>query len=156
MASVRASIAAVVCTGTAVAISLATPAVASASSVNWDAVAQCESGGDWSINTGNGYFGGLQFLPSTWAANGGSGSPSQASREDQIRVAENTLRSQGIGAWPVCGGRAHYATPSVTLPAGVGAQCRITRGGGGLLDLNQMCRALVSASTAIARSFGLQ
>ncbi|WP_175401518.1 transglycosylase family protein, partial [Mycobacterium malmoense] len=54
-------------------------------SVNWDAIAQCESGGNWSINTGNGFSGGLQFTPSTWHANGGSGSPQNASREEQIR-----------------------------------------------------------------------
>lgn len=74
-------------------------------SVNWDAIAQCESGGNWGISTGNGFSGGLQFTPSTWHANGGSGSPSGASREEQIRVAENVLHSQGIGAWPVCGRR---------------------------------------------------
>ena len=79
--------------------------VASADSVNWDAIAQCESGGNWAINTGNGYYGGLQFTPGTWRANGGSGMPNQASREEQIRVAENVLRTQGIGAWPSCGGR---------------------------------------------------
>ncbi|MEH3155937.1 MAG: transglycosylase family protein [Gordonia paraffinivorans] len=70
---------------------------------NWDAVAQCESGGNWAIDTGNGFSGGLQFTQSTWEANGGSGSPAAASREEQIRVAENVLASQGIGAWPVCG-----------------------------------------------------
>jgi len=73
--------------------------------VNWDAIAACESGGNWGINTGNGYSGGLQFTPSTWRANGGWGSPNGASREEQIRVAENVLRTQGIGAWPVCGRR---------------------------------------------------
>ena len=78
---------------------------ASADGMNWDAVAACESGGNWAINTGNGYYGGLQFTMGTWHANGGSGSPSQASREEQIRVAENVLRSQGRGAWPVCGRR---------------------------------------------------
>ena len=71
----------------------------------WDRLAQCESGGNWSINTGNGYYGGLQFTMGTWQSNGGSGSPHGASREEQIRVAENVLRSQGIGAWPVCGRR---------------------------------------------------
>ncbi len=80
---------------------MATPA--SAAGHNWDAVAQCESGGNWSINTGNGYYGGLQFSQSTWAANGGTGVASNASREEQIRVAENVLASQGPGAWPVCG-----------------------------------------------------
>jgi resuscitation-promoting factor RpfE len=81
------------------------PPVHQAYSVNWDAIAQCESGGNWGINTGNGFSGGLQFTPSTWRANGGSGSANNASREEQIRVAENVLHSQGIGAWPVCGRR---------------------------------------------------
>ncbi|BAX93590.1 transglycosylase family protein [Mycobacterium shigaense] len=81
------------------------PPPVKAYSVNWDAIAQCESGGNWAISTGNGFSGGLQFTPSTWRANGGSGSPAGASREEQIRVAENVLRSQGIGAWPVCGRR---------------------------------------------------
>jgi hypothetical protein len=83
----------------------APPAPQRAYSVNWDAIAACESGGNWSISTGNGFSGGLQFTPGTWAANGGSGSPANASREEQIRVAENVLRTQGIGAWPVCGRR---------------------------------------------------
>ena len=92
--------------GTLVAAPLALAGTAQADSgVNWDAVAQCESGGNWSIATGNGYYGGLQFSMSTWRANGGSGSPHQASRAEQIRVAENVLRTQGIGAWPVCGRR---------------------------------------------------
>ena len=70
---------------------------------NWDAVAQCESGGNWAINTGNGYYGGLQFSQSTWEANGGTGSAANASREEQIRIAENVLVTQGAGAWPTCG-----------------------------------------------------
>jgi len=85
-------------------IPLAFAAPASASP-DWDAIAACESGGNWSISTGNGFFGGLQFLPSTWWANGGTGMPQNASRAEQIRVAENVLRTQGIGAWPVCGAR---------------------------------------------------
>ncbi|MCV7380552.1 transglycosylase family protein [Mycobacterium alsense] len=83
----------------------APPPPRKAYSVNWDAIAQCESGGNWAISTGNGFSGGLQFTPSTWRANGGSGSPANASREEQIRVAENVLHTQGIGAWPVCGRR---------------------------------------------------
>src|SRR5262245_1439267 len=78
---------------------------ANADGVNWDAVAACESGGNWHTATGNGYYGGLQFTMSTWRANGGSGSPHNASREEQIRVANNVLKTQGIGAWPVCGRR---------------------------------------------------
>jgi hypothetical protein len=93
-------------TGAIVAAPLALGAgTASAYSVNWDAIAACESGGNWNTNTGNGYAGGLQFSQSTWAANGGYGSASNASRSEQIRVAENVLHTQGIGAWPVCGGR---------------------------------------------------
>ena len=68
----------------------------------WDAIAQCESGGNWSINTGNGYYGGLQFSMSTWQGFGGSGNPADASRSEQIRVAENVLAAQGWGAWPTC------------------------------------------------------
>jgi peptidoglycan hydrolase-like protein with peptidoglycan-binding domain len=85
----------------------------SASAVNWDAIAQCESGGNWSTNTGNGFGGGLQFTQSTWSANGGSGSPQNASRSEQIRVANRVLATQGIGAWPVCGARGGSASPSV-------------------------------------------
>ena len=59
---------------------------------NWDAMAQCESGGNWSANTGNGFYGGLQFAPATWAANGGIGSPATASRDEQIQVARNVMR----------------------------------------------------------------
>ena len=73
--------------------------------MNWDAIAQCESSGNWAANTGNGFFGGLQFTQSTWKAFGGSGSPQGASREQQIAVAERVLDGQGIKAWPVCGSR---------------------------------------------------
>jgi hypothetical protein len=81
------------------------PTAWAAPGVNWDRVAACESGGNWAINTGNGYYGGLQFTLGTWRSNGGQGMPHQASREEQIRVAENVLLTQGIGAWPVCGRR---------------------------------------------------
>ncbi len=70
---------------------------------NWDAVAQCESGGNWQANTGNGEYGGLQFKPSTWARYGGVGNPAAASREQQIAVANRVLADQGIVAWPKCG-----------------------------------------------------
>lgn len=73
-----------------------------ASTSTWDALAQCESGGNWAINTGNGYTGGLQFSPTTWAAYGGTGSAADASREQQIAVAEQVQASQGWGAWPSC------------------------------------------------------
>ncbi|WP_026422962.1 transglycosylase family protein [Actinokineospora inagensis] len=115
------TIARVLVAGVAVGAPLAIAATpASADTVNWDAVAQCESGGNWNINTGNGYYGGLQFTPGTWRANGGTGSAHNASREEQIRVAENVLKSQGIGAWPVCGkhgGSAQAAAPKKAAAA---------------------------------------
>jgi nucleoid-associated protein YgaU len=94
--------------GAAGAVALLGPATAANadSGVNWDAVAQCESSGNWSINTGNGFSGGLQFTQGTWAAYGGTqyaSSANHASREQQIAVAERVLKGQGIGAWPVCG-----------------------------------------------------
>jgi hypothetical protein len=71
----------------------------------WDRLAQCESGGNWATNTGNGYSGGLQFSAGTWQANGGSGSAHTASRAEQIRVAQRVQASQGWGAWPSCSSR---------------------------------------------------
>jgi LysM repeat protein len=68
----------------------------------WDQLAQCEAGGNWAINTGNGYYGGLQFTISSWQAVGGSGLPSDASREEQIQRGEMLLARQGWGAWPAC------------------------------------------------------
>jgi resuscitation-promoting factor RpfB len=68
----------------------------------WDKLAECESGGNWSINTGNGYYGGLQFSLSTWRAYGGSGMPHEASREEQIAIAEKLQADAGWGSWPAC------------------------------------------------------
>lgn len=95
----RVAAAGIVAVGATAAI--AGPANAAPDGV-WDQLAQCESGGDWSINTGNGYHGGLQFSPSTWRAFGGSGSAANASRSEQIAVAERVLAAQGWGAWPSC------------------------------------------------------
>jgi resuscitation-promoting factor RpfA len=91
-----------------VAGGMATASSAQASTV-WDRVAACESGGNWSINTGNGYYGGLQFSRSTWSAYGGGRYAARAdlaSKAAQILVAQRVLKSQGPGAWPVCGARA--------------------------------------------------
>lgn len=79
---------------------VAAPTVASGSV--WDRLAACESGGNWSISTGNGFYGGLQFTLSSWAAVGGSGYPNQASREEQIARATILQSRQGWGAWPAC------------------------------------------------------
>ncbi|MEE1619499.1 transglycosylase family protein [Brachybacterium sp. J153] len=83
--------------------------VAQADGSVWDKVAQCESGGNWSINTGNGYYGGLQFSKSTWRAFGGTeyaSTADKATKSEQIAVAQRTLEQQGPGAWPTCGKRA--------------------------------------------------
>jgi hypothetical protein len=112
---------------------------AQADSVDWDAIAQCESGGNWSTNTGNGHYGGLQFKPTTWAANGGVGHPALASREEQIRVAENVLRTQGLRAWPKCGSNA--GGPALWNADGPQTGCLAVRGGSvlGFVDLRQLC-----------------
>jgi hypothetical protein len=84
------------------------PAPASSGGVNWPAIAACESGGNWGADTGNGFYGGLQFTEQTWLANGGgryASSANLATPAQQIAVAQNVLASQGIGAWPVCGAR---------------------------------------------------
>ncbi|MFF5968139.1 transglycosylase family protein [Streptomyces collinus] len=94
-------------TGAAVAAPLMAAGNASAATASeWDTVAQCESGGNWSINTGNGYYGGLQFSASTWSGYGGTkyaSTADQATKAQQIEIAEKVLASQGKGAWPVCG-----------------------------------------------------
>jgi LysM repeat protein len=86
---------------------------------NWDGVARCESSGNWAINTGNGYYGGLQFSYSTWLAYGGGAYARRAdlaTKAEQIVIAERTLRGQGIGAWPVCGRYlTSYVVPTVTV-----------------------------------------
>jgi hypothetical protein len=123
---------------------------ASADSVNWDAIAQCESGGNWSTNTGNGAYGGLQFKQATWAANGGVGNPATASRAEQIRVAENVLRSQGLKAWPKCGAHGGApivwgAQPAPAAPVPVsGCAAMPTRGFFGFINPRQMCSAFLS------------
>lgn len=84
---------------------LSAPAQAADKGV-WDKVAECESGGDWHINTGNGYYGGLQFSKQTWKAFGGSGTADDHSKKEQIKVAQKVLKKQGAGAWPTCGKKA--------------------------------------------------
>ena len=92
----------------AAATSISSPAPASAGGVNWSAIAACESGGDWATSTGNGFYGGLQFTEQTWLGYGGgqyASSANLATPTQQIAVAQRVLAGQGIGAWPVCGGR---------------------------------------------------
>lgn len=92
-------------------------AVAQADGDNWDLVADCESAGDWSADTGNGFYGGLQFKESTWQEFGGQGSPADASRAEQIAVADRVLAGQGPRAWPTCGpGNVQAPTMTTWLP----------------------------------------
>ncbi|NNN30316.1 LysM peptidoglycan-binding domain-containing protein [Streptomyces sp. S3(2020)] len=115
-------------TGVAIAAPLMAAGNASAATASeWDAVAQCESGGDWSINTGNGYYGGLQFSASTWAAYGGTAyaaQANQATKAQQIAIAEKVLAGQGKGAWPSCGvglSSASYTGSSSSSDSGSGS-----------------------------------
>ena len=110
--------------GAGIALPLATAGSAHAASVNWDAIAQCESGGNWAINTGNGFYGGLQFTASTWRAYGGgayAAYANEASRSEQIAIAEKVLAGQGIGAWPVCGKRGESSGGTYTTKNAGGA-----------------------------------
>ncbi|MCY1238372.1 Resuscitation-promoting factor Rpf [compost metagenome] len=126
------TLAAVSAAGLALSATAANAAVPTATSTStWDALAQCESGGNWSTNTGNGFSGGLQFTDSTWAAYGGTGSAASATREQQIAVAENVQASQGWGAWPACaaklglsggGGAPAPSVPVTPAPAEVPVQ----------------------------------
>ena len=87
------------------AAAIMAPTASAAPDSDWDRLAQCEAGGNWHINTGHGYQGGLQVNPQTWQANGGgqfAATADQATREQQIVVAERVLASQGWGAWPAC------------------------------------------------------
>jgi len=90
----------------AAAAPVSTAAPASSGGANWSAIAACESGGNWSANTGNGFYGGLQFTEQTWLGYGGgqyASAANQATAAQQIAVAQRVLSGQGIGAWPVCG-----------------------------------------------------
>jgi hypothetical protein len=96
---------------------------AAATDTEWDQVARCESGGNWGINTGNGFYGGVQFAAGTWASHGGSQyapSAQLATKDQQIAVAERVLATQGRGAWPVCGTGLSGPSPRNVLPQPTG------------------------------------
>ncbi len=126
----RAAVAVAATVGAAAAVTtLAAPADAAPSYKVWDRVAHCESTNNWNIDTGNGFYGGLQFSSSTWAAYGGHKYAHQAdnaTRMEQIEVARRVLSAQGPGAWPVCGPNAGLSrssghATSAALPAHAGA-----------------------------------
>ena len=113
--------------GGAVAATMSMPAANAVDGATWDALAQCESGGNWSINTGNGFYGGLQFTQQSWNGVGMSGSPATAPRAQQIEAGERLLAIQGWGAWPACsaklglygktGAAPTYTEPTTTVAA---------------------------------------
>ncbi|QYX81126.1 LysM peptidoglycan-binding domain-containing protein [Streptomyces akebiae] len=97
-----------------------TGSASAADSGVWDRIAKCESGGNWHINTGNGYYGGLQFAASTWRAYGGTAyaaTADKASRAQQIAIATKVQRAQGWGAWPICSGRAGASGSAPAAPS---------------------------------------
>lgn len=113
--------------GGAFAATMSMPAANAVDGATWDALAQCESGGNWSINTGNGFYGGLQFTQQSWNGVGMSGSPVTASRAQQIEAGERLLAIQGWGAWPACSAKLGLygktgAAPTYTEPTTVAAQ----------------------------------
>lgn len=124
--SIRRTAAALAIGGVAAA-TLSMPAANAVDGATWDALAQCESGGNWSINTGNGFYGGLQFTQQSWNGVGMSGSPATATREQQIEAGERLLAIQGWGAWPACsaklglygktGAAPTYTEPTTTVAA---------------------------------------
>ena len=154
---------------------MAAPTATAAPDSDWDRLAQCESGGNWSINTGNGYYGGLQFAASTWNGFGGqefAPTADKASRIEQIYVAEKVLAQQGWGAWPACsaklgltsgptdrphpstgGGNAGavQATPDALSPAIVTDLIAQIQGARSLGDLN----AIMDMARGIAANAGV-
>jgi resuscitation-promoting factor RpfA len=135
----------------------------------WDKLAQCESGGNWSINSGNGYYGGIQFNATTWHAFGGEGLPHQASRSEQIAVAERTLAAQGWNAWPACsrkmGLRGHSAHPDKSASptakkASAPAKATKSSGGGYVVKrgdtLSRIAKARGTSVKALVAANGLK
>lgn len=119
--SIRRTAAALAIGGVAAA-TMSMPAANAVDGATWDALAQCESGGNWSINTGNGFYGGLQFTQQSWNGVGMSGSPANATRAQQIEAGERLLAIQGWGAWPACSAKLGLygktgAAPTYTEPA---------------------------------------
>jgi resuscitation-promoting factor RpfA len=104
----RAAVAAATAVAVAAPVSSSVMSADAATTRTWNRLAACESGGNWHINTGNGYYGGLQFSYGTWRAYGGGKFASRAdlaSKSEQIIIAERVLRGQGWGAWPACSSR---------------------------------------------------
>ena len=146
--------------GGAVAATLSMPAANAVDGATWDALAQCESGGNWSINTGNGFYGGLQFTQQSWNGVGMSGSPATATRAQQIEAGERLLAIQGWGAWPACsaklglygktGAAPTYTEPTTTVAAQSQTQQTYTAPAAQVAPAAQAAPAAVEAPAAPA------
>jgi len=144
--------------GGAVAATMSMPAANAVDGATWDALAQCESGGNWSINTGNGFYGGLQFTQQSWNGVGMSGSPATASRAQQIEAGERLLAIQGWGAWPACsaklglygktGAAPTYTEPTTTVAAQSQTQQTYTAPAAQVAPAAQAAPAAVEAPAA--------
>ena len=134
------------------------PAANAVDGATWDALAQCESGGNWSINTGNGFYGGLQFTQQSWNGVGMSGSPATATRAQQIEAGERLLAIQGWGAWPACsaklglygktGAAPTYTEPTTTVAAQSQTQQTYTAPAAQVAPAAQAAPAAVEAPAA--------
>ena len=144
--------------GGAVAATMSMPAANAVDGATWDALAQCESGGNWSINTGNGFYGGLQFTQQSWNGVGMSGSPATATRAQQIEAGERLLAIQGWGAWPACsaklglygktGAAPTYTEPTTTVAAQSQTQQTYTAPAAQVAPAAQAAPAAVEAPAA--------
>lgn len=157
--SIRRTAAALAIGGVAAA-TMSMPAANAVDGATWDALAQCESGGNWSINTGNGFYGGLQFTQQSWNGVGMSGSPATASRAQQIEAGERLLAIQGWGAWPACsaklglygktGAAPTYTEPTTTVAAQSQTQQTYTAPAAQVAPAAQAAPAAVEAPAAPA------
>lgn len=129
---------------------------------DWDRLASCEAGGNWGINTGNGFQGGLQFSPSTWKSHGGgefAASAHNASREEQIVVAERVLASQGWGAWPSCSAKLGLSSAPTQRSAPVEAPSWAPQAAPqqqAQADPNQEIYTAVERAVAVVQAQGVQ
>ena len=155
--SIRRTAAALAIGGVAAA-TMSMPAANAVDGATWDALAQCESGGNWSINTGNGFYGGLQFTQQSWNGVGMSGSPATATRAQQIEAGERLLAIQGWGAWPACsaklglygktGAAPTYTEPTTTVAAQSQTQQTYTAPAAQVAPAAQAAPAVVEAPAA--------
>ena len=155
--SIRRTAAALAIGGVAAA-TMSMPAANAVDGATWDALAQCESGGNWSINTGNGFYGGLQFTQQSWNGVGMSGSPANATRAQQIEAGERLLAIQGWGAWPACsaklglygktGAAPTYTEPTTTVAAQSQTQQTYTAPAAQVAPAAQAAPAAVEAPAA--------